>query len=69
MSRPELAYILPPNWSVVVQSWLQEDTPSFDWGGYVVGEVIREGYLWGKASAVLAGIPFVNEIFKTLGCE
>ncbi len=51
-------------------AWLEEDTPSFDYGGFVVGETQREAFLLGKGSkrAVLAGTPFVNEIFRQLDC-
>ncbi|KAF4619642.1 hypothetical protein D9613_005112 [Agrocybe pediades] len=64
-------HLLPPSWKQQITSWLAEDTPSFDYGGYVVGEVQREAYLFGKGSqtAVLAGSPFVTEIFAQLGCE
>jgi nicotinate-nucleotide pyrophosphorylase (carboxylating) len=53
-----------------VVAWLNEDTPSFDYGGFVVGEAQREAFLLGKGSkrAVLAGSPFVNEIFRHLDC-
>jgi nicotinate-nucleotide pyrophosphorylase (carboxylating) len=65
------ANLLPPSWRTQVLSWLEEDTPSFDYGGFVVGEAHREAYLLGKGSqpAVLAGAPFVDEIFRVLGCE
>lgn len=51
-------------------AWLHEDTPSFDYGGFVVGEAPREAFLLGKGSkrAVLAGAPFVDEIFHLLDC-
>jgi nicotinate-nucleotide pyrophosphorylase (carboxylating) len=64
-------HLLPPSWKVQVTAWLAEDTPSFDYGGYVVGEAQREAFLLGKGSqtAVLAGAPFVTEIFAQLGCE
>ncbi|KAF8680246.1 hypothetical protein RhiXN_00102 [Rhizoctonia solani] len=69
-ANQEFAHLLPPSWKSVVQTWLAEDTPSFDWGGYVVGEVEREAYLLGKGKevAVLAGVPFVDEVFQVLGC-
>ncbi|KAF9534740.1 Quinolinate phosphoribosyl transferase [Crepidotus variabilis] len=65
------AHILPPSWKSQIGEWLAEDTPSFDYAGYVVGEVEREAFLLGKGkqSAVFAGSPFVDEIFKQLGCE
>ncbi len=67
---PNLAHLLPPSWKSQVSVWLTEDTPSFDYGGYVVGEAPREAFLLGKGSkrAVLAGTPFVDEIFRLLDC-
>jgi nicotinate-nucleotide pyrophosphorylase (carboxylating) len=64
-------HLLPPSWKQQVAGWLAEDTPSFDYGGYVVGEVFREAFLFGKGSqpAVLAGSPFVDEIFTQLDCK
>ncbi|KAK7060462.1 nicotinate-nucleotide diphosphorylase (carboxylating) [Paramarasmius palmivorus] len=67
----EYAHLLPPSWKTQVTAWLAEDTPSFDYGGYVVGEVQREAHLLGKGKtpAVLAGVPFFTEVFEQLGCE
>jgi len=64
-------HLLPPSWKPQIAAWLAEDTPSFDYGGYVVGETQREAFLLGKGkeAAVLAGAPFVTEIFTQLGCE
>ncbi|KAJ3545472.1 hypothetical protein NMY22_g2421 [Coprinellus aureogranulatus] len=66
----QYAHLLPPSWKTQVSAWLAEDTPSFDYGGFVVGEVEREAFLFGKGKepAVLAGSPFVTEIFEQLGC-
>ncbi|KAH7914433.1 Quinolinate phosphoribosyl transferase [Hygrophoropsis aurantiaca] len=63
-------HLLPPSWKTQVTAWLAEDTPSFDYGGYVVGEAEREAFLWGKGKqvAVLAGRPFFTEVFAQLGC-
>ncbi|KAF8640086.1 hypothetical protein AX17_001326 [Amanita inopinata Kibby_2008] len=63
-------HLLPPSWKTTIATWLAEDTPSFDYGGYVVGEVQREAHLLGKGkdAAVLAGSPFFTEIFAQLGC-
>jgi len=65
------AHLLPPTWKRQVAEWLDEDTPSFDYAGYVVGEVERVAFLLGKGHqpAVLAGSPFVTEIFSQLGCQ
>ena len=67
---PQFSHLLPPSWKSHVSAWLDEDTPSFDYGGFVVGEASREAFLLGKGSkrAVLAGTPFVDEIFRLLDC-
>ncbi|KAJ7781039.1 Quinolinate phosphoribosyl transferase [Mycena metata] len=71
MPTNSYAHLLPPSWKPQVTAWLAEDTPSFDYGGYVVGEAVREAYLFGKGKvpAVLAGSPFFTEVFAQLGCE
>lgn len=43
------AHLLPPSWKTVITSWLAEDTPYFDYGGFVVGEGEEEATLWGKS--------------------
>jgi nicotinate-nucleotide pyrophosphorylase (carboxylating) len=63
------SHLLPPNWETKIDEWLQEDIPSFDFGGFVVGEKPEEAILFGKANGVLCGVPFVNRIFDTLGCK
>jgi nicotinate-nucleotide pyrophosphorylase (carboxylating) len=70
-SSQSYEHLLPPSWKRQITEWLAEDTPSFDYGGYVVGEAQREAFLFGKGSqpAVLAGSPFFTEIFTQLGCE
>ncbi|GAA5835880.1 hypothetical protein JCM3766R1_005876 [Sporobolomyces carnicolor] len=65
----DYAHLLPPSWKSVITQWLAEDTPSFDYGGFVVGEGLEEAFLWGKSEGILAGVPFVNEIFAQLGCS
>lgn len=69
--RNRYEHLLPPSWKQQVAAWLAEDIPSFDYGGYVVGEAEREAFLLGKGTepAVLAGSPFVTEIFKQLDCK
>ncbi|KAH9927171.1 nicotinate-nucleotide diphosphorylase [Epithele typhae] len=65
------AHLLPSSWKPQVTAWLQEDTPSFDYGGFVVGEAPREAFLLGKGKqlAVLAGAPFFTEVFEQIGCR
>lgn len=45
----KLAHILPPSWREDIPRWFAEDTPSFDWAGFVVGEEEQEAILWGKS--------------------
>lgn len=68
-STGTLAHLLPPSWKAQITSWLAEDTPSFDYGGFVVGEAPRTATLWGKSAGVLAGVPFFDEIFQQCGCS
>lgn len=62
------AHLLPPSWKTQVSAWLAEDTPSFDYGGYVVGESERTATLWGKSDGVIAGRPFFDEVFSQCDC-
>ncbi|KAI1328663.1 Quinolinate phosphoribosyl transferase [Xylariaceae sp. FL0255] len=64
----DLAHLLPPSWKAQITTWLAEDTPSYDYAGYVVGEVPRTATLWGKSAGIIAGIPFFTEIFAQCGC-
>ncbi|EPT03596.1 hypothetical protein FOMPIDRAFT_1040358 [Fomitopsis schrenkii] len=71
MAEHKYEHLLPPSWKPQVTAWLAEDTPSFDYGGYVVGEDLREAFLFGKGkqAAVLAGAPFFTEVFTQVGCQ
>lgn len=62
------AHLLPPSWKRQVTEWLDEDTPSFDYGGFVVGESPAEARLLAKSRGILAGVPFFDEVFHQLGC-
>lgn len=53
----------------MIQQWLQEDIPEFDYAGLVVGGQEREAVLLCKSAGVLCGVPFVNLVFKELGCK
>ncbi|RDA89253.1 hypothetical protein CP532_0549 [Ophiocordyceps camponoti-leonardi (nom. inval.)] len=54
-------------WKAQVTQWLSEDTPTLDYAGYVVGDAPRTATLWAKSPGVLAGRPFVDEIFLQCG--
>ncbi|KAI9895161.1 hypothetical protein PsorP6_018409 [Peronosclerospora sorghi] len=68
-SSTNYAHLLPPSWTKYVQQWLEDDIPSFDVGGFVVGEAQETALLLGKSEGILAGVPFFTEVFEQLGCH
>jgi nicotinate-nucleotide pyrophosphorylase (carboxylating) len=48
-----LGHLLPPGWKAIITSWLQEDCPSFDYAGFVVGDTPETATLYGKSKAQL----------------
>jgi len=68
--RRNFAHLLHPvRLNETVSSWLTEDTPSFDYGGFVVGDRIDTAVLLCKSRGVLAGVPFFDAVFKCLNCS
>jgi len=66
----EFTQLIPPaTLRHKVREWLDEDIPSFDYGGAVVGDKPEQAVLLGKARGVIAGVPFFNAIFDELGCS
>ncbi|ORX88841.1 nicotinate-nucleotide pyrophosphorylase [Basidiobolus meristosporus CBS 931.73] len=65
----DFSHVLPPSWKTKINEWIQEDIPSFDYGGFVVGEEEKVAILYGKAEGVLAGRPFFDEIFRHFECR
>ncbi|KAI4111388.1 MAG: hypothetical protein LQ339_000587 [Xanthoria mediterranea] len=61
-------HLLPPTYKRMVSAWLEEDCPSFDYGGFVVGEEVKEARLLGKSPGMVAGVPFFDEVFRQLDC-
>lgn len=51
------------------REWLEEDIPSFDFAGAVVGNIKEQAVILCKSDGVLCGVPFVNAVFKEVGCE
>lgn len=45
-----VAHLLPTTYKQTVAAWLTEDTPSFDYGGFVVGEDEKAATLYGKSA-------------------
>ncbi|VDI17723.1 nicotinate-nucleotide pyrophosphorylase [carboxylating]-like [Mytilus edulis] len=67
--NPNLAHVLHPvTLQHMAREWLKEDTPNFDYGGFVVGEKEETALLLMKGEGVLAGVPFFNAVFKELEC-
>ena len=66
--RGDVAHLLPPAYKHMISAWLEEDCPSFDYGGFVVGEKAAEAKLLQKSKGIVAGIPFFDEVFKQLDC-
>ena len=64
-----LPHLLPPHYADLISSWLREDCPNFDYGGFVVGDGNAKANLIAKSGGMLAGIPFVDEVFRQLNCE
>lgn len=52
----------------LAREWLKEDTPNFDYGGFVVGEKEETAVLLQKSPGVLAGQPFFDSVFQELDC-
>jgi nicotinate-nucleotide pyrophosphorylase (carboxylating) len=65
---PRLSAILPPLWRDTVRAYLRDDAPTFDVGGYVVGDGVETARLLVKTPCVLAGVPFFDAVFAELGC-
>jgi nicotinate-nucleotide pyrophosphorylase (carboxylating) len=63
-----LAHLLPPHFQSDIRQWLAEDAPSFDYGGFVVGSAPRTAVLLCKSPGILAGVPFIDEVFRQLDC-
>lgn len=55
----DFAHALPSQgkWKEDISRWLAEDVPSFDIGGYVVGDDVKTATLWCKQSVSLPPIP------------
>lgn len=63
--------VLPVNgsWKRQISSWLEEDAPSFDIGGLVVGQECKTATLFMKEPGVLAGVPFAEEVWRQCGLK
>merc|ERR1740121_3484218 len=73
MALPDFgAAISPHTLERLVVSWLDEDVPTLDIGGHVVGDTQLTATLYCKAASgkcVLCGQPFFDAIFNYLKCK
>lgn len=53
----------------LVEVWLKEDLPSFDVGGFIVGDCDTVANLYCKQNCILAGVPFFTAVFELLECK
>ena len=60
--------ILPSHLKDTVKTWIQDDMPSFDVGGLVVGNKKMTAKLLMKSPGIFAGKPFVDLVFDVLNC-
>jgi nicotinate-nucleotide pyrophosphorylase (carboxylating) len=63
-SHGDLRHLLPTSYKRLISEWLEEDCPSFDYGGFVVGESEGEAKLLGK-SVVCHPLTCPGSIFLT----
>ena len=66
---PSLSHTLPPSCIAdVVAGYLREDCPTLDLQGAVVGGAPATALLLCKSPTTLAGVPFFDAVFTSLGC-
>lgn len=56
-------------WKQQIRAFIDEDIPSFDYGGFVVGSSTKTACVYMKSSGVVCGIPFLNELYEQCGVE
>jgi nicotinate-nucleotide pyrophosphorylase (carboxylating) len=63
-------HVLPPKFKLeeLARQYLNDDVPSFDFGGMVVGSEQSQANIYFKSQGVVAGIPFAQAIFDVTGC-
>jgi nicotinate-nucleotide pyrophosphorylase (carboxylating) len=68
-ATPDYSQVLPKGQiEATVKEWLDDDMPSFDIGGLVVGSDVKSARLLLKSSGVFCGKPFMEAVFHLLNC-
>lgn len=65
LSHGDLGHLLPLSYKRLITSWLEEDCPSFDYGGFVVGESEGEARLLGKSKVCFCSSDTGGNLAKT----
>jgi hypothetical protein len=63
----DLRHLLPSNYKRLITAWLEEDCPSFDYGGFVVGESEGEARLLGKSKVPSCSIDSRGSMLTHIG--
>lgn len=58
----------PPKLNALALSWLEEDTPTFDFASICLPAVSRTATIYAKSHFFLAGTPFFDAVFRALEC-
>jgi nicotinate-nucleotide pyrophosphorylase (carboxylating) len=66
-SKYKYSNLLAPGYKEDIKRWIDDDCPSFDIGGFVVGDKAETAVLYCKSSGVFAGLPFADAVFEYLG--
>ena len=61
----QVPHLLPQSYKRKVSEWLEEDCPSFDYGGFVVGEEVAEARLLGKSAV---GCYVLSSLYRLFLC-
>ncbi len=64
----QVPHLLPQSYKRMVSEWLGEDCPSFDYGGFVVGEEVAEARLLGKSAVGCCVLSSFCQLFLYTFC-
>ena len=64
-----VAHLLPQKYKRMVSEWLEEDCPSFDYGGFVVGASTAEAKLLGKSKVSQSRSPIMIKGAMSVQCR
>jgi nicotinate-nucleotide pyrophosphorylase (carboxylating) len=65
----DIRHLLPGNYKRQITDWLEEDCPSLDYGGFVVGESEGEARLLGKSKVSTATAVKINQLPRSISSD